>query len=109
VGALEEDVVVEGALDDVVDVTELVLVVGIAESVPLTEFLVSESVEVAEVVEVVDVVEAVDAVNATDVPVPEATEYTESLQLAPHFTAASPAHAMLQSDSGMSVLSELPQ
>jgi hypothetical protein len=35
--------------------------------------------------------------------------YSESLHLAPHITAASPAQGMLQSESGFKVLSVSPQ
>jgi hypothetical protein len=61
------------------------------------------------VVELTLVVVVEVEVPLVDVVAVPFTEYTDSRQLAPHMTAASPAQAMLQSVSGSSVLSEFPQ
>jgi hypothetical protein len=92
-GAIDEAVVVE--LEDLVEVAEL------------------ETAELEGTEDVLDAEDTLDVVlegTTLDALDPE-TVYTDSLQLAPHMTAESPAQGMLQSESGARVLSakEFPQ
>jgi hypothetical protein len=97
-----------------VDVDEGAVEEAVAElKIAELEATVLDTTELGVAEDVLDAEDTLDAVldgSTLDALDPE-TVYTESLQLAPHMTAGSPAQGMLQSESGASVLavSELPQ